>query len=343
MKQFWPMLRAALRTAAFFLCLVLVLQAVYGVLRLKREDGTLSIEAYYVQPKNSIDLLVMGSSHAYEGISTTSLWREGGIAAYNLCGSAQPIWNTYYYMKEALKTQTPRVIVLDVFKVVDIPDTYAPLTDTYRNTMGIKDPLHRWQSILVSTPDWGERLSCFFGWPVYHTRYNELKKDDLARQIEGVDYVNFKGFVGNVNMPGDQRLPDTSADKTLAPLPPKGEEYLRRCIALAKQHDIPIVLTVVPHVIAAEAHQPMYNTIAQIAAEENVPFWDFNANFRETGLVDTEHIADEQHLNVTGAALFTTFLANRLRETYDLPDHRGDTAYESWIQASDHEIYVQKW
>lgn len=343
MKQALPFLRAALRTVAFFVCLVLFLQAVYGVLRLKREDGTLSMEAYYEQPKNSVDLLVMGSSHAYEGISTSALWKESGIAAYNLCGSAQPIWNTYYYMKEALKTQTPRVIVLDVFKVVDISDAYAPLTDTYRNTMGIKSPLHRWQSVLASTDNWGDRLSCFFGWPIYHTRYSELKKDDLMRQIEGVDYVNFKGYVGNVNKPGDQVLPDTSADKSLAPLPPKGEDYLRRCIALAKEHDIPIVLTVVPHIISAAPYQPMYNSIAKLAQEEGVPFWDFNANFAETGLVDVEHIADEQHLNVTGASLFATFLANRLRETYDLPDLRGDPAYDSWIKAAESEIYVQKW
>ncbi|MEG2931398.1 MAG: hypothetical protein RR825_06385, partial [Ruthenibacterium sp.] len=185
MRRFMPVLRGALRTVAFFVCLVFALQMLYGVLRLKREDGSLSMEAYYKQPKNTVDLLVMGSSHAYEGINTTALWTDGGIAAYNLCGSAQPIWNTYYYLREALKTQTPKVIVLDVFKAVDIADEYGPLTDVYRNTMGIRSPLLRWQSICAGTGEWGERLSCFFGWPVYHTRYAELKKDDLVKQIEG--------------------------------------------------------------------------------------------------------------------------------------------------------------
>ncbi|MEG2930776.1 MAG: hypothetical protein RR825_03220, partial [Ruthenibacterium sp.] len=85
-----------------------------------------------------------------------------------------------------------------------------------------------------------------------------------------------------------------------------------------------------------------YNTIAQLAAEENVPFWDFNARFAETGLVPAEDLADEQHLNIYGNVKFSAYLAEQLR-AYNLPDRRGDDKYKSWVRACEREIYVQKW
>ena len=36
------------------------------------------------------------------------------------------------------------------------------------------------------------------------------------------------------------------------------------------------------------------------------------------------------HLNVYGASKYTIYLANYLKENYNLPDHRQDKKYSSW-------------
>lgn len=55
----------------------------------------------------------MGSSHSFVNFNNGTLYEEYGIASYDLGGSLQPMWNSYYDLKEALKTQTPELIVLE--------------------------------------------------------------------------------------------------------------------------------------------------------------------------------------------------------------------------------------
>ena len=66
-----------------------------------------------------MDVLVLGSSHAFENINTGTLWDEYGMASYVLGGSRQPsLEYIYYYLKEALKTQRPELIVLEGYMLL---------------------------------------------------------------------------------------------------------------------------------------------------------------------------------------------------------------------------------
>ena len=71
------------------------------------------LELYYGLPKNTVDVLVTGSSHAHVHINPAILFEENGISAYILSSSNQPIWNSYYYIVEALKTQSPKLVIVE--------------------------------------------------------------------------------------------------------------------------------------------------------------------------------------------------------------------------------------
>jgi hypothetical protein len=106
-----------LKIVSFLLVFALTITAYMTALDFKYLDSVFKFDAFYELPENSVDVLVLGSSHAYQGINTSVLWNEYGYSAFNLCGAAQPIWNTYYYLEEALKTQTPKVIILDIYSM----------------------------------------------------------------------------------------------------------------------------------------------------------------------------------------------------------------------------------
>ena len=61
--------------------------------------------------RRGIDVLFLGSSHVHCNVNTQLLWDEYGMAAYLMTGAEQPLWNSYYNLKEALKTQKPRLVV----------------------------------------------------------------------------------------------------------------------------------------------------------------------------------------------------------------------------------------
>lgn len=82
------------------------------VLRIKRTDGVTTMQGLYAQKDNTVDVLLLGSSHAGMNLDASVLWSEYGIASYCPWGSIQPFWNSYYSLIEALKTQNPKVVVL---------------------------------------------------------------------------------------------------------------------------------------------------------------------------------------------------------------------------------------
>ena len=85
------------------------------------------LSVIYYEPSDTIDVLFVGSSHTYCGINPNVLWRGEGIAAYNFTSGGQPLWTSYYYINEALKSQKPSLIVLDMlYTFVDYDNGYRP-------------------------------------------------------------------------------------------------------------------------------------------------------------------------------------------------------------------------
>ena len=130
---------AALRITAFLIALLIMLNQVYKILCFKYGDGILGLKKLYEFDDDSIDVLALGSSHAFEDINTGVLFRSYGIAAYILAGSVQPYWNTYYYLAEALKTQTPRLVILEAYASTFDFD-YSDHSRIIKNNLGLRSP-----------------------------------------------------------------------------------------------------------------------------------------------------------------------------------------------------------
>ena len=55
---------------------------------MKREDGIVTMQNFYAQEDNTVDVLILGSSHAGTNIDLETLWNEYGYSAYSLWGSS---------------------------------------------------------------------------------------------------------------------------------------------------------------------------------------------------------------------------------------------------------------
>ena len=125
------------RLVCFALLTLAALWYTAYVLIPKHDYGVCSMMHYYRQPRDTVDVLAVGTSIAYAGINTNVLWEEYGIAAYDLCSAEQPFWVTYYTLQEALKTQTPRVILLDAKPAMYTKD-YSKRGRIIMSTFGIR-------------------------------------------------------------------------------------------------------------------------------------------------------------------------------------------------------------
>ncbi|MCR5792755.1 MAG: DUF1574 domain-containing protein [Lachnospiraceae bacterium] len=327
------MKKSMMRIVSFLVILTLILAYWNKVFKVKFGDGINDLNAFYRLEEDSVDLLVLGSSHAFENINTGTLWDQYGIAAYNLCGSVQPMWNTYYYLKEALKYQTPKLIILEGYCTV-CSAQYSDDSRIIKNNFGLRWSKDKIASMMVSAPK--ERWKDFFlEYSQYHNRYKELAKEDFLKNQGNNIFKDWKGFGLNLQTT-PSKFTDVSGITEKKALSEKTEKYYRKTIELAKEKSIPIIVIITPYTGCSTEHQMLLNSAGDIAKEYSVPFFNYNGKQDEMGIDSERDIADLDHLNYRGSEKFTKYLGKQIANKYQLPDRRGEDLYNSWQRSADY-------
>ena len=321
------------KTIKIFLCLFLFGIVMYGsiwcldrVLCVKTEHGILQARNMYDQPKNSVDVVFMGSSHIHCDVNTALLWEQYGIAAYDYSAAEQPLWVTYFYLKEFCKYQNPKLVVLDLYSPARFKEDYQ-YDWLYDNLAGVKFSLNKLKMLYVSCePEY--YFDYFPSIGAYHNRYAEVTEEDY-------EYLFSKRSERQVNKgftPYFQTRPQSEPEitqKKSGGITVKSEQYLQKIIEFAQDNDIDLFLIVSPYITTQE-DELVYNRVHEIADQCGLQFNSTNYFYSEMDLNFDKDFFDESHLNYAGSIKFTEYLGKELKEKYDLPDRRGLEKWKSW-------------
>lgn len=296
------------------------------ILMHKSEDGYTQMQSYYKQIDNTVDVLFLGSSKIYCQIDTGILWDEHGIASFDLGGAEAPPWNSYYFLKEALKTQKPKLIIYDASIIGYRHDVlYQPEVWSMTNNYGMHWNLNRIMQLRINTEQDFLFKRLLFPLDTMHSRYKELTKNDF---VDENNSINYKGFDYR-NTTEVFETPDVSTMTESFVIDEKHEKYLRAIIELSKENNIPLVVMVTPYVLTPE-EQGHFNYVEDICMEEGITYIDFNKMYDELSIDFSTDMAEKVHLNFSGTKKLTEYLGNYIVNNYDIPDHRGDAKYSSW-------------
>lgn len=310
----------------FLLLLIVTIYLAANILRVKSDHGINQQEGLYWQPKNSIDVVMMGTSHIHCDVNTGLLWEKYGIAAYDYSGAEQPLWMTYYYLKELYRYQRPQVVVLDLYGPARFKEDYQ-YEWIAENIYGMRFSLNKLKMLSVSVEP--SRLHEYFpSFAVYHSRYDKLEIEDFSHFFwDSQEREAFKGYTPYWKKEAQQR-PEVNEKRTDG-LTPKSEEYLRKIISYIQKKKGKLILIVAPHIVTGEDMRT-YNRIKEIAGEEGIAYIDYNECYDEIGLDFEEDFNDDSHLNYWGSCKFTDYLGKFLDSCQEIPDRRGQDGYESW-------------
>ena len=320
--------------------------------------------AMYKQPQNTVDVVMIGSSHVHCGINTAKLWKDYGIAGYDYSSAEQPLWISYHYLKEFCKYQEPKVVVLDFYSAAAFLDNYR---DKYvfsdDQLYGFRFSLNKLQMMNVAfdgkIENWDRYFPAFAG---FHDRYKNMELEDY-KEAWTADYSSFKGYMP-VFANYKSEKPVIGTDEMKAPSD-KSAEYLRKIIDYTTENDIQLYITIVPYKVntvmqegITQEEEYRYNWLENYIAgldgraSEMVRF-DYTLKHLDDIGIDFESgrdIADgNSHLNYYGSIKFSEYLGENLRNTYGmklLPDHRGEDAYISWdenVRAVESEVTDAGW
>lgn len=319
--------RHGLRVICFLLVFALLFTLCGNLLRNKLYRTTLAL---YEEPRNSVDVLFLGSSHMLNAVAPLQLWQEEGIASLNYAQNGQVLPVTYYALQEALRYQSPRLVVLDVYKAVQdsLIDSKASLhysLDTMRP--GLPKLRAVWDLLGE-----GERGEYVIDLMAYHTRWKELSAADLD-------------WVGHVAEKGAETLFTTAPNPDLTVVPPEEKgacarvaiDYLERIVTLCREEEVPLLLVCVPFgtpIPDDMGRQQAANAVADYAAAWGVPYLNLMHCVEEMDFSFTTDLADVYHVNWRGMEKVTAYLGDYLTEHYALPDRREDPDYAPWNDAA---------
>ena len=293
------------------------------------------VRGYYAEKDNSLDILFMGNSDMYRGISPIVLWDEYGIASYAYTSPGQRMWTAYYVLKDALRSQSPDIIVLNVDAFnFDFPSTESCYRKAFDNMQlttnkieAINDPIYKFSFF--------DKLSFIFPIFRYHSRISELTKEDFNNAY-GYQTFAHKGYDMTASI--KPYLDGTSymKRKDNEEFSKNTKRYFDKIIKLCKEEDIKLILTELP---SADSWSYTKNQImTKYAKDNNLPFIDFNILLDEFDFDWTHDTADGgDHLNIYGAEKVTKYMGKYLKENYNIKDRRQDKNYSSWF--SDSKVY----
>ena len=287
-----------------FLCLF---SAADRILSRKETEGwwnvTEKIDGFYNSPENEYDVMYFGSSNTYCSFNPLVVWEKTGVNSYVFATQQQPVWATYHYMIDALKTQDLDLAVVDVLMFSKNDEYYDDgVNYTFCDNMPLSK--NKIELIKASVPS-GERFSLACRFMKYHSRWNELKQADFEyNRREMSDYS--KGFYVLPTSFDGAEAQDLTGVIEEAPLTEKNLNYLNKIIELCREKNVELMLVKTPSNATVE-EKKYYNTVERIAKENDVAFVDYNMHYDEIGFDFEKDFFDDSHLNVYGAEKFTEY------------------------------------
>ena len=276
---------------------------------------TTTTNGFFALEENSLDVLFIGSSQVLRGVDPVQLEEETGLCAYTRATTVQAAPVSYYYLKNALKTQSPRMVVCDPSALYTEYD--ADKQEGYVRYAFDTMPLDLdkvsaiWNTIHTAKDQ--HMLDYLLPAVYYHDRLFDLTDFDWEYPfLEDKSDPN-RGAILLDDAAPQTFVPLTGNSVTPEPYVESSKYWFDKMIELCKERGIRFVMLRMPRTTWTE---DLHAGDAAFAEAHNVPLLDFNMEelYAATGLDDQSDFYDRTHLCTTGAHKLTRVLGELLVE-----------------------------
>lgn len=292
------------------------------------------ITDYYKKKKDTVNVLYVGSSNIYAGISPLEIYEKTGITGYDMSTPEQKVWTSYYELKEAFKTQSPKVVFLESSEFFCSPNDQAepsirkaidPLKWSDNKVDMINDSIYNFSSF--------DKLSCYVPILRFHSRWSNLTWGDFVKFYNNNEFT-YEGYMFNKNVQSyknsSNKIEDSENEDItdIYKMPEAVRNYLSKIIELCKEKNSELVLISMP--TPKIWSQDKHDDVEAFSKAYNLKFIDLNAE--ENPNIDwTKDSPDEGiHLNIYGAEKVGSFLSTYITKNWSFENHKNDANYRNW-------------
>ncbi len=301
-------------------------------------------QMYEQQNRNKYDVVFIGSSHAGCTFYPKIFWEQHGFSSYVFTSSGQELYVSEYFLKETLKVQQPKVVVLEVIGAAmgvafrTTLNNEPSKTTSYSFSPLSLDKLYTLNNAFDQLP-FVERFEPMFPFITFHESWETMSFTDFSPiNVEQYRYNN-GAMLFNARF-GEFEQPSYITTEKLD-FHTKSKQSLYNIIEICSENDIELVLVSAPYAIEQDT-QKVINSVAEIANQNDVPFINYNRLYEQTGIDFSTDFFDADHLNVAGMEKISTHFGEYLSQNYDLPDRRGEEGFEDFELAGQKEYFREQ-
>lgn len=299
------------KATAFVLVFILILGVLGVAFTPKRSDPGSGItnsnaRGFYGEPKNSIDVVILGDSNAYSACSPMYIWNKYGIPTYVAAEGFQNVTGASNLLDEVLTCQKPKLVVFDVNMLWTGKTTLKKVENNLKNVAYKYLPLAQ-----------------------YHNRWKTMDVKDMFGAKEYTYRSASRGQYLSMDVrpfTGQSKMTPTDDEEAI---PEVSRVLLEKLIAKCNDNGIKIMFMETP--TAKSWNYARHNAMVKYAKEKKINFVDMNTLDGEYAVDwNTDTRDGGRHLNCEGAEKVSAYLGKYISEKYSFKDKRKSDKYADW-------------
>lgn len=287
--------------------------------------------AYIYDNRNYYDVIFVGTSITITNLSNEELYLNHGIAGVTIGEPSQATYLSYYSLEEALKYQTPAVVVFDVNSLFYTEDDlitnvgYSEHHHLHYSFDNMKTNLTKYRAfcqakeIIPELDFWNYFSKIYYN----HSNWENLSQGNFNRES---DKMIMNGNLMLLSFQGGSDNVEEEYTEDVVEIPEINLQYLYKMIELCNEKNISFVLARG----GGSFSEGKYNTLNNLSREYGIPYLDLSDYKEDAGIDMAMDCVDGTHFNVLGAQKWTNVIGEYLKNHYVLPDRRQDAKYDSY-------------
>ena len=299
---------------------------------------------YHNEPKDSIDVLFLGASEMYSGWAPGLAYEEYGFTSYPYCVSAAPVTMWKYMLEDALRTQSPELVVID---------PYGATLEENDSNFGLFNPSPKYQFLnmvpfsakkieMVNKMCAGmsamEKMSYLFPFVKHHDNISDYVVNyTSSKEIRQGKTSELKGMRTLTTCFTDVATIQTNTINEVSPITPTAEKYLDEFLRYCTENNIKVMFVHFPSTIyegsgIQEANRKS-NYVGRIVQSRGFEYINLQDRIVQMGIQAQEDFYSQNHLNVKGQKKVTKYLGKMIDGRIK-KKQQTSTTKKSWQEAS---------
>lgn len=287
-------------------------------------------ESFHNLPENSMDVIVLGSSHAQYSFIPSVFYQDTGLYSVVMGSACQPLEVSYQMLREILKTQKPDMVILETYTAMPLRKV-CEADVCYVKAQYMMTGEEKYTTIDYLPED--KALSYYNEFINNHNNWRNVEKiNELVLDFNKSEVQYIEGNMGYIEqlpeLPIENYWYAEKYDNVLdVELDELDFESLNNIYDLCQENNIELMLYKTPIDNIDQENYSYLQKVWKWCDEREIPYLDMIALQDEIGFRMVSH-SDSYHCNIVGANAITEKIGNYINDNYEFSHINYDALNE---------------